>query len=85
VLGPFIVLGVIIAYYVTRRNPQKDKYIPLQTYLNLNSKRTEMSRNILYTKHAEDMVKLRKISKGLVDKALVDPDEIVNQNETKIS
>jgi hypothetical protein len=37
------------------------------------------------TKHAEDMVELRKISKGLVDKALVDPDEIINQNETKIS
>ncbi|MBU7017692.1 MAG: DUF4258 domain-containing protein [Theionarchaea archaeon] len=44
-----------------------------------------MSRNILYTKHAEDMVKLRKIPKGLVDKALIDPDEILNQNETKIN
>ena len=44
-----------------------------------------MSKDILYTKHAEDMVKLRKISKELVDEALSNPDEIINQNETKIN
>ena len=44
-----------------------------------------MSRNILYTKHAEDMVKLRKISKELVDRALIDPDETIDQEETKIN
>ena len=30
------------------------------------------------------MVKLRKISKELVDRALIDPDETIDQEETKI-
>jgi len=49
------------------------------------STKIEMSKNILYTKYAEDVVKVRKISKKLIDKALTDPDETINQNETKIN
>ena len=44
-----------------------------------------MPREILYTKHAEDMTKMRKISKELVNEALTDPDKIIDQNETRIN
>jgi len=33
----------------------------------------------LNTKHAEDVVKIRKISKKLIEKALTDPDKTINQ------
>jgi hypothetical protein len=45
----------------------------------------KMSREILYTKHAEDMTKMRKISKELVNEALTDPDKIIDQNEIRIN
>ncbi|MBU7012967.1 MAG: DUF4258 domain-containing protein [Theionarchaea archaeon] len=44
-----------------------------------------MSKRTKYTKHAEDMMKIRKISKNLIDETLSDPDGIISQNETRIN
>ncbi len=44
-----------------------------------------MSRKITYTKHAEERIKMRKISKEVVHETLKNADQTINQGETKIS
>lgn len=44
-----------------------------------------MPRDILYTKHAKEMMELRKISKELVNEALTNPDEVLDQDGKKIN
>ncbi|MGD2250566.1 MAG: DUF4258 domain-containing protein [Candidatus Methanofastidiosia archaeon] len=44
-----------------------------------------MPRDIFYTKHAKEMMELRKISKELVNEALTDPDEILDQDGKKLT
>jgi hypothetical protein len=36
---------------------------------------------IIYTKHAEERLDMRGISKKLIEKTLFDPDEVIQENE----
>ena len=44
-----------------------------------------MPKNVVYTAHAEDRIKMRNISKESIDKAFSAPDETIDQHEIKIN